>query len=147
MELLGVGAAEALVILVITLIVVGPSRFPEIVRQGGRYYRMARRYATEVTSDVRGAIEELEAEVEQQSQELKAVHDEISSSISSSIEETREELESAGRQAQEALTDGAAPLIEEPAASNGSAPLLAPRELAASESDDVEDAGPRAEDD
>lgn len=147
MELLGVGAAEALVILVITLIVVGPSRFPEIARQGGRYYRMARRYAAEVTSDVRGAIEELEAEVEQQSQELKAVHDEISSSISSSIEETRKELQSAGREAQEALTDGVAPVIEEPAASNGSGPLLAPRELAPSESDDAEDAGPRTEDD
>ena len=144
MELLGVGAAEGLVILVITLIVVGPNRFPEIARQGGRYYRMARRYAAEVTADVRGAMEELEAEVGAQTDELKAVHDELSSSISSSINETREELESIGRETQEAIADSAPTPADESSIANGSGGLLAPRELPAAETDEPER---RAEDD
>ena len=104
MELLGVGAAEALVVFVITLIVVGPQRFPEIARQGGRYYRMARRYATEVTNDVRGAIQELEAEVEAQKEELEAVGTELSEGIQSTVNETRSELREIGRSTSEAVS-------------------------------------------
>lgn len=141
MELFGVGAAEAFVVLVITLIVVGPQRFPEIARQGGRYYRMARRYAAEVTADVRGAMEELEAEVTHQQDEFKAAGDDIASSISSSLNKTREELEDAGRETQALLSESAAPLTNEPASPNGSGGLIAPRELSTSEVDDDEGAG------
>ena len=108
MELLGVGAAEAFVVLVIALIVVGPQRFPEIARQGGRYFRMARRYAAEVTSDVRGAMAELEAEVEQQKEELQAAHEEIATGLSTSIAETRSEIENIGREAGDAVRDAPA---------------------------------------
>ena len=108
MELLGVGVAEAFVVLVISLIVVGPQRFPEIARQGGRYFRMARRYAAEVTSDVRGAMAELEAEVEEQRDELQAAHEEISTGIQTSIRETRDDIRSIGRETQEALRDAPA---------------------------------------
>ena len=111
MELLGVGAAEALVVFVITLIVVGPNRFPEIARQGGRYYRMARRYAAEVTADVRGAMAELEAEVESQKSELEAVGTELtelSEGVSATVEETRGDLHELDRSTQEAVGDPAA---------------------------------------
>ena len=131
MELLGVGAPEALVILVITLIVVGPNRFPEIARQGGRWYRMARRYAAEVTADVRGAVEELGAEVEAQKDELTTIHKEISGGITSSIDETQEELRDVGRDTQAALSD------DPPAGDNGAARLLAPRELPAGGGEDA----------
>jgi len=141
MELLGVGVAEAFVILVISLIVVGPQRFPEIARQGGRYFRMARRYAAEVTADVRGAMKELEAEVEEQREELLAAQEDISSGISTSIEETRSDIRSIGRETQEALRDAPAAQAEaesEPDPSgNGASPpaaasgLLTPRELPA----------------
>ena len=107
MELLGVGAAEALVVFVITLIVVGPQRFPEIARQGGRYYRVARRYATEVTNDVRGAIQELEAEVEAQKEELTAVGAELSEGIQNTVAETRSELRDIGRSTSEAVSSAA----------------------------------------
>jgi Sec-independent protein translocase protein TatA len=137
MELLGVGAPEALVILVITLLIVGPQRFPEIARQGGRYYRMARRYAAEVTEDVRGAMSELEAEVEQQQQQIKEAHDEISRSVTTSMDQTREELEAAGRSTQELLTDKPAPEPYPPRPSNGSGALLAPRELSTDEGEDT----------
>ena len=75
MELLGVGAMEALLVLVVALIVVGPHRFPEIARQGGRWFRIARRYASEVTSDVRGAMEELQSEIEEEGEELRSIRD------------------------------------------------------------------------
>ena len=75
MELLGVGAMEALLVLVVALIVVGPHRFPEIARQGGRWYRVARRYASEVMRDVRGAVEELQSEIEEEREELRSIRD------------------------------------------------------------------------
>ena len=75
MELLGVGAMEALLVLVVALIVVGPHRFPEIARQGGRWFRVARRYASEVTRDVRGAVEELQSEIDEEREELRSIRD------------------------------------------------------------------------
>ncbi len=75
MELLGVGAMEALLVLVVALIVVGPHRFPGIARQGGQWYRVARRYATEVSKDVRGAMEELQTEIEEEGEDLRAIRD------------------------------------------------------------------------
>ncbi|MYB41142.1 MAG: hypothetical protein F4X76_02920 [Chloroflexi bacterium] len=145
MELLGVGVAEAFVVLVISLIVVGPQRFPEIARQGGRYFRMARRYAAEVTADVRGAMAELEAEVEEQREELMAAQEDISSGISTSIEETRSDIREIGRETQEALRDAPAAQAQaesEPDPSgNGAAPpaaaggLLTPRELPAGDTE------------
>jgi hypothetical protein len=59
----------------ITLIVVGPKRFPEIARQGGRWYRTARRYADEVMRDVRGAMDDLEKEVEAQGEDLRSIRE------------------------------------------------------------------------
>jgi sec-independent protein translocase protein TatB len=73
MELFGVGAGEALLVLVVTLLVVGPQRFPEIAREGGKYFRMARRFTAEVMDEVKGAINELEQEVN--ADELKAVRE------------------------------------------------------------------------
>ena len=155
MELLGVGAAEALVVFVITLIVVGPHRFPEIARQGGRYYRIARRYATEVTNDVRGAIQELEAEVEAQKEELEAVGTELSEGIQETVRETRSELRDIGRATGEAVSSAEpAPAQEAPSTRNGqaaapaepstppapaapAATLQTPRELPAGDEDEA----------
>ena len=142
MELLGVGVAEAFVVLVISLIVVGPQRFPEIARQGGRYFRMARRYARRGhRRRARRDEAELEAEVEEQREELLAAQEDISSGISTSIEETRSDIRDIGRETQEALRDAPAAQAQadsEPDPSgNGAAPpaaasgLLTPRELPA----------------
>ncbi len=138
MELLGVGAAEAFMVLVISLIVVGAQRFPEVAPQGGRYFRMARRYAAEVTADGRG---DLEAEVEEQREELRAAQEDISTGIATLIEEARSDIRSIGRETQEALQDAPAAQAEsasEPDTSgNRAAPpaeasgLLTPRELPA----------------
>ena len=152
MELLGVGAAEALVVFVITLIVVGPQRFPEIARQGGRYFRIARRYATEVTNDVRGAIQELEAEVEAQKDELEAVGTELSEGIQETVRETRSELRDIGRATGDAVSSAQpAPAQEASPTQNGQAAppaqpstpaapattLQTPRELPAGDEDEA----------
>ena len=161
MELLGVGAAEALVVFVITLIVVGPQRFPEIARQGGRYYRMARRYATEVTNDVRGAIKELEAEVEAQKEELEAVGAELSEGIQNTVAETRSELRDIGRATSEAVSSAGPAQPSAPRNGQASTPattaapatpsappgaLQTPRELPAGDEEDPTDAERRSGD-
>ena len=66
MSLFGVGAGEALVVLVLAMIVVGPQRFPEIARQGGRWYRIARQYSNEVMKDVRAAVDDIEQEINEE---------------------------------------------------------------------------------
>ncbi len=74
-ELFGVGVAEALLVLVIALILMGPQRLPEIARQAGRWYRIARRYTAEITTDLRGALSELEDEVKADTEDLRSVRE------------------------------------------------------------------------
>lgn len=64
MELFGVGPLEALLVGVIAFLVVGPDRFPELARQAGKWYHVARAFTADVMSDVQGAVKELEAEVD-----------------------------------------------------------------------------------
>jgi sec-independent protein translocase protein TatB len=75
MNFFGVGPGEALLVLVIALMVVGPSRFPEIAREAGRWYRLARRYSAEVMTDVRAAVSELESEIGEPGDDLRSVRD------------------------------------------------------------------------
>jgi Sec-independent protein translocase protein TatA len=89
MELFGVGIPEAGLILVIMLLVVGPNRFPQVAREAGKWYRIARAYADEVMTDVRGAMNELEQEVAAPTGELKSIR-EIDSDIRSIGDQTRD---------------------------------------------------------
>lgn len=92
MELFGVGAAEAFLVMVVTLIVVGPHRFPEIAREGGKWYKVARRYAAEVMTDVRGAMRELEEDVSLEDSGLRDVRelrDEVRRDITSEVDTIR----------------------------------------------------------
>jgi len=143
------------VVFVITLIVVGPHRFPGIARQAGHYYRMARRYASEVTADVRGAISELEAEVETNKSEFEDVSTTLSEGLTATVDETRGELEALGGSTQAAVGDPAAaatgagngatpaPAAPTPPASNaaststtaGGSGLITPRELPGDDAD------------
>jgi sec-independent protein translocase protein TatB len=95
MEFFGVGAGEAVMILVIMLLVVGPNRFPQVAREAGKYYRMARRYADAVMNDVRGAMDELEHEVGGNGEDLRSLR-EIGRDLSSGMSSTREEIRRIG---------------------------------------------------
>ncbi len=96
-ELFGVGAAEAVLVFVIALVLVGPQRFPDLARQGGRWYRIARRYTAEVTKDVRAAIDEIEEEVKAETGDLKVVR-EIGEEMQTQLKETGTDLDTIGKE-------------------------------------------------
>ena len=104
MNLFGVGASEALVVMVLAMIVVGPQRFPEIARHAGRWFRVARRYTNEVMRDVRAAVDEIEHEINEETAELRALGD-----VSSDLRAVREDVEAVSDEAasDEAVSDGA----------------------------------------
>lgn len=91
MNFFGVGAAEAGVIFVIALIVIGPQRFPEIMRQAGRWYRIARAYSNEVMKDVRAAVDEIEQEVKAETDDLRSVRE--LTDLKGDLVEARESME------------------------------------------------------
>ena len=88
MTLFGGGAGEASLVLVLTLIVVGPQRFPEVARQGGRWFRIARKYTTEVMQDVKSVVSEIEQEIEDETKELGEVGD-----LTKELKSIREEMD------------------------------------------------------
>lgn len=90
MSLFGVGAGEAALVLVLTMIVVGPQRFPEIARQGGRWYRLARQYTDEVMKDVRAAVQDIEDEIKEETKDFDAIEEDLHE-IRDDIEEIRDE--------------------------------------------------------
>lgn len=101
MQLFGVGAFEALLVMVVALIVVGPQRFPEIARQGGRWFRVARRFTADITADFRGAIQEIEEEVIGDGDDLRAVR-EIGKEVEAGLRETKTDLDQLGRDTERA---------------------------------------------
>ncbi len=103
-ELFGVGAAEAVLVFVIALVLVGPQRFPDLARQSGRWYRIARRYTAEITKDVRAAVNEIEDEVKAGAEDLKEVR-EIGEQMESGLKETASDLDAIGAEAEQAAAD------------------------------------------
>ena len=116
MNLFGVGASEALVVMVLAMIVVGPQRFPEIARHAGRWFRVARRYTNEVMRDVRAAVDEIEHEINEETAELRALGD-----VSSDLRAVREDVEavSDGAVSDGAVSDG---VVSDGAVSDGAQP-------------------------
>lgn len=92
MGFLGIGAMEALVILVIALIIFGPGRLPEIMGDAGRMVRDFRRATRELTGDfeesiaeVRGTYEELEKDMRETAtglqRDVQTVADDINTAV------------------------------------------------------------------
>lgn len=101
MQLFGVGAFEALLVMVVALIVVGPQRFPEIARQGGRWFRVARRFTANITTDFREALHEIEEEVVGEGDDLHSVR-EIGEELQAGLRETAADLDQLGRDTERA---------------------------------------------
>lgn len=117
MELFGIGPLEALLVGVITFILVGPDKFPELARQAGRWYRVARAFSADVMADVQGAVKEIEAEVDATTGGgLRSIR-ELTESSASILTEARADMEAATSSAQAA--------IEPPPAATEPAPALA----------------------
>jgi TatA/E family protein of Tat protein translocase len=92
MGFLGIGAMEALVIVVIALIIFGPGRLPEIMGDAGRMVRDFRRATRELTGDfedsmaeVRGTYRELETEMRDTAtglrRDAKSMADEVNTAV------------------------------------------------------------------
>lgn len=103
MNFFGVGPAELGLVFVIALIVVGPQRFPEIMRSTGRWYRMARAYSNEVMKDVRSAVDDIEREVKAETDDLKSVRD--FADLGEDLREAQRDADSLGRDTNSVLRD------------------------------------------
>lgn len=77
MDLFGVGIFEALLVLVVALIVVGPNKFPEIAKSAGRWFTVARNYASEVRTDIESATAEIESEVMKEQEFIGGISDDL----------------------------------------------------------------------
>jgi Tat protein translocase TatB subunit len=77
MEFFGVGLPELVLILVLTLIVVGPQRLPEVAAQLGRAMREFRRYSSGISKDLLDAVADLEREYKELKGELRSVSGEM----------------------------------------------------------------------
>ena len=77
MNFFGIGLPEIILILVLALIVVGPQRLPELAAQLARLVRQGRRYAGQVTSQLRYELGDLTQEYETLRQEVQQLRDEL----------------------------------------------------------------------
>ena len=77
MEFFGVGLPELVVILVLTLIVVGPQRLPEVAAQMARAIKEFRRYTSGMSKELLDAVQELEREFKDLRGELDSVSAEV----------------------------------------------------------------------
>ena len=77
MNFLGIGLPEIILIMVLTLIVVGPQRLPEVAVQLARLIRQARRYAGQVSGQLREELGDLMQDYEALRQELHELREEL----------------------------------------------------------------------
>lgn len=125
MNFLGVGAAEAGLVFVIALIVVGPQRFPEMMRSAGRWYRIARAYSNEVMKDVRSAVSEIEREVKAETEDLNVAQD--LKDLQGDLRQARESADDVKRDTQNAAAGtGSPPASKAPPASTATSKASTP---------------------
>jgi Tat protein translocase TatB subunit len=105
MEFLGVGLPELLVILVITLIVVGPQRLPEMAAQMARAMREFRRYTSSLSQEVTEALEDIEKEYSAVQEEWK----DVGEAVSQDMKAIESEVSGAAADARSALNEAERP--------------------------------------
>lgn len=118
MEFFGIGLPELLVILVITLLVVGPARLPEMAAQLARFVRAARQYSARITREFNETMQELEQEYD----EVKGEWKEIGQGLEESGRAVEKDLQQVDRETREALKDAETESAGEP-----SEPISPPR--------------------
>jgi sec-independent protein translocase protein TatB len=77
MDFFGIGLPEIILILVLLLIVVGPKRLPELAVQLARLIRQGRRYASEVTGQLRDEMGDLTKDYDVLREELRQLREDI----------------------------------------------------------------------
>lgn len=133
MQMFGVGILELILILILTAIVVGPERMPQVAADLARWIRRARAYGQHLTRDFNEVVSELEREAGVRREDWK----EIASLVSRHTADVTKEVEKVARGIEEsaklepAVPDNvvpfegraseAAPLAEQPAEGAASA--------------------------
>jgi sec-independent protein translocase protein TatB len=138
MQMFGVGVLEILVILLLTVIVVGPDRMPQVAADLARWIRQGRAYARHLMGDFNAVVGDLQKEANVSQEDWK----EITSVVSRNTGELGKELGRAAKDAEDAGDLALAKASEAPTAAtangngatNGAAaPDEAPAEPAAAE--------------
>lgn len=99
MDIFGIGLPELVVILLLILIVVGPTRLPEMAAQLGRFIRAARKLSSQVTSEFNTTMSELEQEYD----EMKGEWKEVSKGLDETTRAVTDELQAADKDVRKAL--------------------------------------------
>ena len=152
MQMFGVGPLELMVILVLTVLVVGPDRLPGVAADLAQWIRRARVYATHLSKDFNEVVGELEKEVGASREDWKEIAGVITrqtGAVGGAVTAAASTLEKSLDESKPAVSTTIAatesiPLGESPAGTaNGNGNGAAPRDGEASES--TEDAPAEAE--
>jgi len=111
---LGIGLPEIILILVLTLIVVGPQRFPEMAVQLARLIRQARGYASQVSGQLREEFSDLVQDYEALRKELHELREELRQS-GQPLRDEVEAIDAELRSTSQALDKATKGLEDEPA--------------------------------
>jgi sec-independent protein translocase protein TatB len=132
MQMFGVGVLELLVILVLTTIVVGPDKMPQLAADLGRWIRQTRAYAKHLMGDFNEVVHELEKEAGASREDWK----EIANVVTRNTGAVGKELSRFGRDLEEQrdLTD-----IKELAADKPSNVVAIDQKAASVEDDETEE--------
>ena len=98
MQMFGIGVLELLVILMLTVLVVGPDRMPQVAADLARWIRQGRAYARHLMGDFNSVVSELQKEADVSQEDWK----EITSVVSRNTGEIGKELKRAVKDAEDA---------------------------------------------
>ena len=85
----GIGLPEVLLVIILTLIVVGPERLPTVARQIGRMVAQMQGYARAFRDEYMNELSELRSEVEATTRDVTAVRQQLSDASTSIDTEIR----------------------------------------------------------
>jgi sec-independent protein translocase protein TatB len=97
MQFFGIGLFELVMVLLVSLLVVGPDRLPQTAREIGKVVRSLRRYANSVRNEVLEGFNELTEEVEATRSEFR----DLETSLRASQTEIERELRETSRAAEQ----------------------------------------------
>ena len=127
MQMFGIGVMELLVIMLLTVLVVGPDRMPQVAADIARWIRQTRAYAKHLMGDFNSVVGELQKEANVSQEDWK----EITNQISRNTGELGKELQRAAHDVEEAGDIALAKAEEELESANGNG--------ATSDSEDTEE--------
>lgn len=78
---MNIGTPELLFILAVALVVFGPQRIPDLMRQAARTWRQVRHFSDEMQREFRSAVRELELEDEEELKRHPPGYDPVTHSV------------------------------------------------------------------